>query len=142
MTKARQEAEAKMPKGNRRCCVKHLHLSFNRLDDIIIFNPLEKKDIHKIIEIELQFVYQRLNELDIELSLSNKAKDAIAEKGWSSQFGARPLKRTIQKYVEDLISEEIINESIKGGDKITLDYNNDKDIFLIKKKKNTKTNNK
>jgi len=143
-TKARQEAEAKnAQKVIEDAVSKQFAPEFlNRLDDIIIFNPLEKKDIHKIIEIELQFVYQRLNELDIELSLSNKAKDAIAEKGWSSQFGARPLKRTIQKYVEDLISEEIINESIKGGDKITLDYNNDKDIFLIKKKKNTKTNNK
>ncbi len=138
-TTARQEAEAKNTQKviedavNKQFAPEFL----NRIDDIIIFNSLIKKDIHKIIEIELQFVYQRLHELGIQLSLSDKAKDAIVDKGWSSQFGARPLKRAIQKYVEDLISEEIINGVIKNGDNITLTYDKNKDIFLIKKRKIT-----
>lgn len=104
----------------------------NRIDDIIIFNPLEKEDIHKIIEIELQHVYGRLKELNINLTLSNKAKDFLSDKGWSAQYGARPLKRTIQKYVEDFLSEEIINDKIHSGDNISLDYDEKREVLYIK----------
>ncbi|MDY0014744.1 MAG: ATP-dependent Clp protease ATP-binding subunit [Bacteroidales bacterium] len=114
----------------------------NRIDDIIIFNALEKEDIHKIIEIELQYVYQRLKELNIQLTLSQASKDALTVKGWSAQYGARPLKRSIQKYVEDLLSEEIINETLKAGDIITLNYNDIKDIFYITKNKPKSTKRK
>lgn len=114
----------------------------NRIDDIIIFNSLEKDDIHKIIEIELQYVYQRLNELNIQLTLSQEAKDALAKKGWSAQFGARPLKRAIQKYVEDILSEEIINDNLKSGDYVVLEYDELKDTFFVKQKKTKKGKNK
>ncbi len=107
----------------------------NRIDEIIVFNPLERDDIHKIIDIELQYVYQRLHELNIQLTLSDEAKDALAKKGWDPLFGARPLKRTIQKYIEDLLSEEIINDNVNAGDKVTLTYKDENDTFSIQKAK-------
>ena len=73
----------------------------NRIDDIIFFNSLSKEDIHKIIDIELKHVYQKLNDINIKIALSEQLKDFIADKGWSSQYGARPLKRAIQQYIED-----------------------------------------
>jgi len=93
----------------------------NRIDDVIVFNTLEKHDIDLIIEIELKKLYDRIKELGYELSLSEKAKAFIAEKGFDRQFGARPLKRAIQKYVEDALAEEIITSKIVTGDEIFMD---------------------
>ena len=93
----------------------------NRIDDVIVFNPLEKHDIDLIIEIELKKLYGRIKELGYNLNLSDKAKAFIAEKGFDKQFGARPLKRAIQKYVEDALAEEIITSKIASGDEIFMD---------------------
>lgn len=93
----------------------------NRIDDVIVFNALEKHDIDLIIEIELKKLYARIKELGYELNLSEKAKAYIAEKGFDKQFGARPLKRAIQKYVEDTLAEEIITSKISAGDEIYMD---------------------
>ena len=93
----------------------------NRIDDVIVFNALEKEDINVIIEIELKKLYARVKDLGYTLNLSDKAKAYIAEKGFDRQFGARPLKRAIQKYVEDLLAEEIIGSKISGGDEIFMD---------------------
>lgn len=93
----------------------------NRIDDVIVFNPLEKHDIDLIIEIELKKLYGRIKELGYNLNLSEKAKAFIAEKGFDKQFGARPLKRAIQKYVEDALAEEIITSKIASGDEIFMD---------------------
>jgi ATP-dependent Clp protease ATP-binding subunit ClpC len=93
----------------------------NRIDDVIVFNPLEKEHIDLIIEIELKKLYARVAELGYKLSLSDKAKAFIAEKGFDKQFGARPLKRAIQKYVEDALAEEIIISKINVGDEIFMD---------------------
>jgi ATP-dependent Clp protease ATP-binding subunit ClpC len=93
----------------------------NRIDDVIVFNTLEKHDIDLIIEIELKKLYARLTELGYKLTLSEKAKAFIAEKGFDKQFGARPLKRAIQKYVEDSLAEEIITSKIAIGDEIFMD---------------------
>jgi ATP-dependent Clp protease ATP-binding subunit ClpC len=93
----------------------------NRIDDVIVFNALEKKHIDLIIEIELKKLYARVSELGYKLSLSDKAKAFIAEKGFDKQFGARPLKRAIQKYVEDSLAEEIITSKIGSGDEIFMD---------------------
>jgi ATP-dependent Clp protease ATP-binding subunit ClpC len=93
----------------------------NRIDDVIVFNALEKHDIDLIIEIELKKLYTRVSELGYNLSLSDKAKAFIAEKGFDRQFGARPLKRAIQKYVEDALAEEIITSKIASGDDIFMD---------------------
>ena len=94
----------------------------NRIDDVIVFNALEKEDINKIIEIELAKLFKRVNELGYSLSLSDKAKAFVAEKGFDKQFGARPLKRAIQKYVEDALAEEIIKSKISIGDMIYMDF--------------------
>ncbi len=93
----------------------------NRIDDVIVFNPLEKHDIDLIIEIELKKLFGRVSELGYTLNLSDKAKAFIAEKGFDKQFGARPLKRAIQKYVEDALAEEIITSKIASGDIIFMD---------------------
>jgi ATP-dependent Clp protease ATP-binding subunit ClpC len=93
----------------------------NRIDDVIVFNPLEKHDIDLIIEIELKKLFGRISELGYTLNLSDKAKAFIAEKGFDKQFGARPLKRAIQKYVEDALAEEIITSKIASGDIIFMD---------------------
>jgi ATP-dependent Clp protease ATP-binding subunit ClpC len=94
----------------------------NRIDDVIVFNPLEKEHIDVIIEIELEKLYARIKELGYQLTLSTEAKAYIAEKGFDKQFGARPLKRAIQKYVEDTLAEEIITTKISVGDEIFMDY--------------------
>ena len=95
----------------------------NRIDDIIIFNNLKKKDIDLIIDIEMNSLLKRIKTLGYSVKISNKAKNFIAEKGFDSKFGARPLKRAIQKYFEDPLSEEIINAKIKEGDIIHVDLN-------------------
>ncbi len=94
----------------------------NRIDDVIIFESLEIEDIHKIIDIELKIVFRRIEELGYKVQLSDKAKDYIVEKGWDAQFGARPLKRAIQKYLEDPLAEEIIKSKIHPGDTLFIDY--------------------
>jgi ATP-dependent Clp protease ATP-binding subunit ClpC len=94
----------------------------NRIDDVIIFESLEREDIHKIIDIELLSLYNRIKEMGYVMSITEKAKDFIVEKGWDSQFGARPLKRAIQKYIEDALAEEIIKSKISEGDLILIDH--------------------
>lgn len=94
----------------------------NRLDDVIVFDALDKESIFKIIDIELKNVYQRVENLGFKLKLSESAKTFIAEKGLDVQFGARPLKRAIQKYLEDEMAEIIIQSSLKEGDTIAINY--------------------
>ncbi len=86
----------------------------NRIDDVVVFNALEKEDINKIIDIELAQLYSRIDGLGYTLKLTKKAKDYIADKGFDKQYGARPLKRAIQKYIEDALAEEIIASQIRG----------------------------
>lgn len=103
----------------------------NRIDDVIIFNQLEKDDILQIIDIELNKLYKRLEVLGYHLELTEDAKNFIAEKGYDKDFGARPLKRAIQKYIEDPMAEEIINSEIKEGDSLLLEMNEAKDGISI-----------
>ncbi|TWO31103.1 ATP-dependent Clp protease ATP-binding subunit [Seonamhaeicola sediminis] len=93
----------------------------NRIDDVVIFNALEKEDINKIIDIELEKLLARIKGLGYILKLSNSAKDFIADKGFDRQYGARPLKRAIQKYIEDALAEEIVASNVQEGDKIKID---------------------
>lgn len=111
----------------------------NRIDDVIVFNALEKEDINKIIDIELVKLVNRIKDLGYELKLTDKAKDYIAEKGFDKQYGARPLNRAIQKYVEDALAEEIINSKIHEGDTITMDLDEKNDTLKIKIKSSGKT---
>ena len=103
----------------------------NRIDDIIIFNSLNEDDISKIIDIELRGLFSRIDELGYSVKLSAHAKSFICKKGYDPKFGARPLKRAIQKYLEDPISEVIIDSSIKIGDTISIGYNKKKDDVTI-----------
>jgi len=104
----------------------------NRIDDVVIFDSLEREDIHKIIDIELGHLYERIKALGFQIIITTAAKDYIAEKGWDSQFGARPLKRAIQKYVEDTLAEEIIKTKLTDKDLITVDYLPDQDEITVK----------
>jgi ATP-dependent Clp protease ATP-binding subunit ClpC len=99
----------------------------NRLDDVVLFNSLSKEDIFIIIDIELAGLYKRISNLGYNITLTNEAKDYIAEKGYDVQFGARPLKRAIQKYLEDPMAEVIIKADIKEGDKIEVSYDKEND---------------
>lgn len=104
----------------------------NRIDDIIIFNNLEREDIHKIIDIEMKQLYARVRNLNYEIVVTTEAKDFLVDKGWDPQFGARPLKRAIQKYVEDALAEEIIRTKLNPGDVIIIDFDKEKDEIVIK----------
>ena len=104
----------------------------NRIDDIVVFNPLEQKDIRKIVDIELVKLIQRIDQLGYKIVVSDPAKDFIAEKGYDSKYGARPLNRAIQKYIEDLLAEHVVNNAIKEGDKILVDQNKEGDNLQLK----------
>jgi ATP-dependent Clp protease ATP-binding subunit ClpC len=136
-TSARQ---ANAEEANKAVIEKALKRTFspeflNRVDDVIIFNSLEKEHIFEIIDILMKSVMKRLSALGFSLELSTEAKEFIAEKGYDQQFGARPLHRAIQKYLEDPLAEEILNMSIKAGDLMIADFDkeNQKIIFSIKK---------
>ena len=134
-TKSRQDNQDELSKSVIENALKKAFAPefLNRIDDVIVFNALEKEDIHKIIKIEIDKLYKRILDLGYELELTSTAMDFIAEKGFDKQFGARPLKRAIQKYVEDLLAEEIINENIVQNDKIILDKKEDDDHLIVKK---------
>ncbi len=114
----------------------------NRIDDVVLFNSLSKEDIFKIIDIELQKLYSRIDELGYKVKMSTKAKNYIADKGFDDKFGARPLARAIQKYVEDPLAEQIINSEIEEGDSITIDFDEKKEEITVKVKKSEKAKEK
>ncbi len=107
----------------------------NRIDDVVIFNALTKENIFSIIDILMKGVMKRLVNLGFTLELTDEAKDFIAEKGYDVQYGARPLHRAIQKYLEDPLAEEILNMHVKSGDVLiaSLDKENGKIIFQLKR---------
>lgn len=118
----------------------------NRVDDVVMFNSLVKEDINKIIGIELEKLIDRVNKMEFDLQITEVATDYIASQGFDPEYGARPLKRAIQKYVEDVLTEEIIQQNPSKGSKLLLDYNKDEDKMFVtvessggvKKKKSTK----
>ena len=95
----------------------------NRIDDIVIFNSLDQKDIRKIVDIELKDLILRIQKLGYQIDISEDAKDFLSEEGFDSKYGARPLNRAIQKHVEDLIAEHVVNNTIKEGDEIVINHN-------------------
>ena len=109
----------------------------NRLDDIIVFNALVKEDIHKIIDISLSKLYKRVEALGYNITLTEKAKDFVAEKGYDPKYGARPLNRAIQKYIEDPIAEEILKAEMSHGDTIKVDYEEGKEQLTFSSEKTT-----
>ena len=104
----------------------------NRIDDVIIFNNLSKDDIILIIDIEMKGIIERIMDIGYSVKISQKAKDFIADKGFDKNFGARPLKRAIQRYFEDPLAEEIIRTNIQEGDNIKVDLNKDNTELTIK----------
>lgn len=94
----------------------------NRIDEVVIFKNLQKEEIYKIIDIELKGLVDRLRNMKIYFEISDEAKDFIIERGWDPAFGARPLKRAIQRYIEDPLAEEIIKKTLMENDKVTFSY--------------------
>ena len=104
----------------------------NRLDDIVIFNNLNQKDIRKIVDLELLLIEKRIQEIGYKVKFSKSAREFLSEKGYDEKFGARPLNRTIQKYVEDTIAEEILRGTTKEGEVIELTTDKDNTTLIIK----------
>jgi ATP-dependent Clp protease ATP-binding subunit ClpC len=104
----------------------------NRIDDVVLFNALTSEDLHKIIDIELKGLYARINALGYQIKLSPDAKDYIVEKGYDIQYGARPLKRAIQKYLEDPMAEVLISADIAEGDTINVGFESTKEEITVK----------
>ncbi len=111
----------------------------NRVDDIVMFDQLDKDAIYKIIDLELKGFYKRVNNLGYRLVITEKAKEFIASKGYDVQFGARPLKRAIQKYLEDELAEMIIKASVSEGDTITVDFDSENQKIVTQVEKNGET---
>lgn len=107
----------------------------NRIDDVILFNSLNKEHISKIIDIELAKLYGRIEDLGYTVKMSTAAKDYIADKGFDEKYGARPLSRAIQKYVEDPLAEQIINSKIEEGDSISIGFDKKKEEITVSVKK-------
>ncbi|SDK27974.1 ATP-dependent Clp protease ATP-binding subunit ClpC [Catalinimonas alkaloidigena] len=108
----------------------------NRLDDVIVFNSLQREDIHKIIDITLNKLFARIMSLGYQVELTEKAKDYLADKGYDQQYGARPLNRAIQRYLEDPVAEEILKGEVQIGDTLLADHEEGKEELFIKVKKN------
>src|SRR5690554_4305556 len=135
-TKAKQDQQDEMTKSVIENALKKAFAPefLNRIDDVVVFNTLEKEDIHKIINIEIEKLYQRVKSLGYDLELTQEALDFIADKGFDKQYGARPLKRAIQKYVEDLLAEEIINGNIHENDVLLMDKVKDEETLKVQVK--------
>ncbi len=104
----------------------------NRIDDMILFKSLDRDSIHKIIDLELAKLYGRINDLGYHIEMTEKAKDFIVDKGYDEKYGARPLKRAIQKFIEDPLAEEIIKATLQEGDKIKIDLVDGQEELTIK----------
>ncbi len=132
-TKARQDAADENSKTVIQNALKKTFSPefLNRIDDVMVFNSLGREQIFQIIDNALVGLMKRLNTMKIKLQLSNEAKDFVAEKGYDPQFGARPLHRAIQKYVEDPLAEFILNENPAEGTGLMAAMNEEKDGVVI-----------
>ncbi|MEX2428979.1 MAG: ATP-dependent Clp protease ATP-binding subunit, partial [Bacteroidales bacterium] len=132
-TKAKQSAANEYTKAVIQKALKRAFAPefLNRIDDVVLFNALTRDDIHQIIDIELKGLYERVNSLGYEISLSDEAKDFVVEKGYDIQFGARPLNRAIQKYLEDPMAEAIIKSSIAEGDRLIVGFDKEKEEITV-----------
>jgi ATP-dependent Clp protease ATP-binding subunit ClpC len=104
----------------------------NRVDDVIMFNSLSKENINNIIDIELAQLYKRIENMGYKIKLEDSAREYIVDKGFDANFGARPLKRAIQKYVEDPLAEHIISANLQEGDSINLAFDDEKKEIVVK----------
>ena len=132
--------KAQESKNVRKTIEKSLKKAFspeflNRIDEIVYFNILEKEDLKKIINIELQTLLKRIKDIGYDVKISSKALNFLCDKGFDIKYGARPLKRAIQKYVEDLLAEEIVKTKLSVGDAIKIDWDGKSDKLTTKKSK-------
>jgi ATP-dependent Clp protease ATP-binding subunit ClpC len=136
-TSAKRESEEEHMKSTIQHALKRAFSPefLNRLDDVIVFNSLQREHIHKIIDLTLAKLFDRIIQLGYNVELSDKAKDFLAEKGYDQQFGARPLNRAIQKYLEDPVAEEILKGEVEEGGTILADYDGKSDQLTLKVKK-------
>ena len=136
-TKAKRENEEELMTSTIQSALKRAFSPefLNRLDDVIVFNSLQREHIHKIIDITLGKLFARITTLGYQVELTDKAKDFLAEKGYDPQFGARPLNRAIQKYLEDPVAEEILKGEIVEGGTIMADYEGTGELLTVKVKK-------
>jgi ATP-dependent Clp protease ATP-binding subunit ClpC len=136
-TKARHESQDDIMKATIQSALKRAFSPefLNRLDDVVVFSSLQREQIHQIIDITLGKLFQRINALGYLVELTEKAKDFLAEKGFDPQFGARPLNRAIQKYLEDSVAEEILKGEIEEGGTIMADYEGTGESLTLKVKK-------
>ena len=114
----------------------------NRVDDVVMFNSLSKDDINEIIKIDLERLIERVDKMEYKLTITDSAIEYIASEGFDPQYGARPLKRAIQRHVEDVLTEEIITNNPEKGSKLLLDYNKEDDKMFVSIKKNTSSKKK
>ena len=136
-TSAKEGAQDEYAKGVIESALKKAFAPefLNRIDDVVLFNSLKKEHIHEIIDIELKYLLGRIEEMGFKLSLSDEAKDFVADKGYDARYGARPLKRAIQKYLEDVIAEEMINSKLEEGTELVAVLNAEKDGIQVTVKK-------
>ena len=136
-TKAKQSNEEENMKSTIHNALKRVFSPefLNRLDDVIVFNSLQREQIHKIIDITLNKLFERIKTLGYNVDLTDKAKDFLAGKGYDQQFGARPLNRAVQKYLEDPIAEEILKGEIEEGATLVADHDGKSENLVIKVKK-------
>ncbi|MCK5029461.1 MAG: ATP-dependent Clp protease ATP-binding subunit [Bacteroidales bacterium] len=139
-TKAKQESSSQHAKSVIQNALKRTFAPefINRLDDIVIFNSLNKDHIYQIIDIELKGLFNRIRTLGYDIELTDAAKDYVTDKGFDPDFGARPLNRAIQKYLEDPLAEIIIKSTLKQGDILLVDFDKEKEEIVINTKKNNK----
>ena len=127
-SKGQQESNAVIDKELKK---KFAPEFLNRIDDVVMFNSLVKEDINKIINIELEKLVDRVQKMEFELEITEGAVEYIASQGFDPEYGARPLKRAIQKYVEDVLTEEIIQQNPEKMSKLLLDYNAEDDKMVV-----------
>ena len=134
-TSARKDNESEIAKSVIQSALKKAFAPefLNRIDDVILFNHLEKEHIHEIIDIEVRKLFERVKDLGYGIALTEEAKDYIADKGYDSQFGARPLARALQKYVEDPLAEMIIHKELLEGDDVSISLKKDELFFDVTK---------
>jgi ATP-dependent Clp protease ATP-binding subunit ClpC len=139
-TQARQESTNEYAKSVIHKALKNAFAPefLNRIDDVVLFNALTRDDLHQIIDIELKGLYDRINVLGYQIKLNPAAKDFIVEKGYDIQYGARPLKRAIQKYLEDPMAEVLISADIAEGDTINVGFDSKKEEITVKIQKQKK----
>ncbi|PRY11624.1 ATP-dependent Clp protease ATP-binding subunit ClpC [Pontibacter ummariensis] len=137
MSKSKQENVDDIMKGTIASALKKTFSPefLNRLDDVIVFNSLNREDMHKIIELSLSKLFTRVETLGYTIELTKAAKDFVAEKGYDPKYGARPLNRAIQKYIEDPIAEEILKAEVNQGDVILVDHKEGEEKLTFTSKK-------